>query len=1019
MNASRELRSTSASPASAPARSRLLSRLRNCARFVTRHWLSLSATSIAILAYTIFGFYFVPRIARAQLQDYVAGTLQQQLSIGEVRFNPFTFDASVSALKLTGRDGSVLVAFRQLYLDAELASLWQRAIVLDEVQLSAPDIRVVIASDASVNLAALLVRSEASSASAPPRVRIGQLAVREGRISVDDRMHAKPFKAVIAPIRFTLTDFKTDVGHRNVYHFAGTTAAGEALEWSGGFTVKPFGSQGEFKVERMQATTIDTYLQESLPFALSSGVMTLSGTYRFGLEPLTLDVALPTVAASGMLITERMPSAGNANGERASIELPEIAVDGVVFAYATRNVAVRRLDIKRARVDVRREANGSINVARLLTPTGSNVEAQTVPDTPAPLPDSAPLPLARDSSEWNVRIDTIHIDQAALVAEDWTVTPTAKLEIAPASLTVTGWTTADDAALDIDADLRIGDRGKLRTSGTVKLEPVDAVLAVDLGAFDLTSVQPYVREIAALTLHSGRLSAQGDFAISLPPETAGSFTFDGNLEIDDLRTTDNLVNEDLLRWRRLTVSELHLDPKSLTIDQVVARQPYASVVIADDATLNVSRLIERGDLGSRMTGREITPSRAPLPDVHPTTARPPPHGARSGPSLDIRIRSVQVVDGSAHFADYSIRPSFDAAILGLNGHVTGLSSAPASRAKVKLEGNVDKYAPVEITGEINLLSAAKYSDIAMNFRNMELTTFNPYSGKFAGYNISKGKLSTELKYRVEDRKLDAQHHIVLDNLEFGARTDSKDAAPIPIKLAIALLKDRNGVIDLQLPVGGSLDDPTFRLGPIIWKAFLGLLTKIVTAPFAAIGALFGGGEELAYVDFPAGSAELGPAEAEKLGKLVQALAERPQLRLDVPLTLAANEDSEALATRALAQRIPAALDETDEDARRARMSQLEALYKSLSKTPPQYPPETESESGIDWSARLGWLETQLLERLRPDQSAIDALARQRAQAVQTTVLANADVSPERVFITTDRRAELTPAGTVRMNMKLE
>ena len=178
---------------------------------------------------------------------------------------------------------------------------------------------------------------------------------------------------------------------------------------------------------------------------------------------------------------------------------------------------------------------------------------------------------------------------------------------------------------------------------------------------------------------------------------------------------------------------------------------------------------------------------------------------------------------------------------------------------------------------------------------MELTTFNPYSGKFAGYNISKGKLSTELRYKVEDRKLDAQHHIVVDNLEFGDKTDSKDAAPIPIKLAVALLKDRQGVIDLQLPVSGSLDDPKFRLGPIIWKALLGLLTKIVTAPFAALGALFGGGEELAYVDFQPGSAELPANQIEQLDKLAQALAERPQLRLDVPVTLLAAQDSKAIA----------------------------------------------------------------------------------------------------------------------------
>jgi len=385
----------------------------------------------------------------------------------------------------------------------------------------------------------------------------------------------------------------------------------------------------------------------------------------------------------------------------------------------------------------------------------------------------------------------------------------------------------------------------------------------------------------------------------------------------------------------------------------------------------------------------------------------------------MRIKSISVTGGSALFADNSIKPSFAAGILDLEGTITGLSSQPDSRAKVQLKGKVDRYAPVDIAGEVNLLSAAKYSDVALNFRNMELTTFNPYSGKFAGYNISKGKLSTELRYRVEDRKLDAQHHIVVDNLEFGDKTDSKDAAPIPIKLAVALLKDRQGVIDLQLPVSGSLDDPKFRLGPIIWKALLGLLTKIATAPFALLGSLFGGGDEMAYVDFQAGSAELPAEQIEQLNKLATALAERPQLRLDVPVTLLAEPDSKAIATTNLYARVPPLAEGSDEAAMRQRLTQLEALYKTTNKVAPEYPAETQTDKSIDWNARIEWIEARLLEGLQPDQPTLDALARERAQAVQSTVLANTAVAPERLFITTERSASLADDGRVRMELKLE
>jgi hypothetical protein len=385
----------------------------------------------------------------------------------------------------------------------------------------------------------------------------------------------------------------------------------------------------------------------------------------------------------------------------------------------------------------------------------------------------------------------------------------------------------------------------------------------------------------------------------------------------------------------------------------------------------------------------------------------------------MRIKSISVTGGSALFADNSIKPSFAAGILDLEGTITGLSSQPDSRAKVQLKGKVDRYAPVDIAGEVNLLSAAKYSDVALNFRNMELTTFNPYSGKFAGYNISKGKLSTELRYRVEDRKLDAQHHIVVDNLEFGDKTDSKDAAPIPIKLAVALLKDRNGVIDLELPVSGSLDDPKFRLAPIIWKALLGLLTKIATAPFALLGSLFGGGDQLSYVDFQPGSAEIHAAEIEQLNKLAHALSERPQLRLDVPVTLLAEEDSKAIAAANLYTSVPPLADGADEAAQKKRLAQLEALYKTANKVAPAYPAETQTDKSVDWNARISWIEARLLEGMQPDQPTLDALARQRAQAVQSTVLANTAVAPERLFITTERTASLARDGRVRMELKLE
>jgi hypothetical protein len=278
-----------------------------------------------------------------------------------------------------------------------------------------------------------------------------------------------------------------------------------------------------------------------------------------------------------------------------------------------------------------------------------------------------------------------------------------------------------------------------------------------------------------------------------------------------------------------------------------------------------------------------------------------------------------------------------------------------------------------------------------------------------------------MKYRVEERKLDAHHHVVVDNLEFGDQTNSKDAAPIPIKLGVALLKDRRGVIEVDLPVSGTLDDPQFRLGPLIWKAVVGLLTKIVTAPFAALGAMFGGGDDLQYVEFQPGSAALGDAETKKLDTLAKGLAERPEVRLNLPLTVATAADSEVVAKQALQALLPPvdAAKPFDDVAKTKRLEAFESVYLARLKTKPAYPVEMQAAKDPNIDAKLGWVQSALLDHLKPSPAALEALGQQRAGAVRDALLSNKDLNPERVFIVTKPMEAKPATGAVRMEMKLE
>lgn len=996
---------------------------------VRLHFVAIIVVAALVLLYTLFGFFAVPRIAHAQLEKYVTEQMHRQVSVGEIRFNPFAFDASIAGLALREADGTPVVGFRHLYVNAQLASIWQRAVVLKEVELSAPDIDVVVAKDGTVNLAKLAPESKEPSTgeqTALPRVRIDRLAIRDGRVGFTDKTHADPFTAAVAPIKFTLTDFTTDANYENLYDFSGTTSAGERLEWVGAFTVQPLGSAGRFRVQDLKAATLDAYAVGMLPFQLATGNATLAGNYRFAMSPtLGFEATLPLLQVRDLSIKERKATT-------APVKLPEVDIHEIALSYEKQDVGMKRIDVKGAHLDVALEPDGSISLMRLFGPESNKSKHVATPASSSPSA-GPPAPKAEQakSGEWRVHADTIQLSEATVLAEDRTVKPVAKFDLAPIALTVNGWSTDTSAKVQVDADVTINKKGKLLGKGDVQLEPLAAQLAVELKGFDLPVMQPYLDEATALTLHSGRLGVKGDVSYAATPESAPPVKFKGEVRVADLHTTDELVNEDFIKWQSLAVTGINfsMNPDKLDINRIVARQPYGKVVIAKDSTLNVTKVLSpAGAAPPPATNAEQDQSDEKKAAKDKVAAKKEPdagdtkQAAASAPMFPVNIKTIQFIDGSANFADYSIEPSFATGILELNGTVTGLSSDPKSRAKVKLDGKVDKYAPVDINGEVNLLSATAYTDLSMNFRNMELTTFNPYSGKFAGYNISKGKLSTELKYLVQDRKLDASHHVVIDNLEFGDKTDSKDAAPIPLKLAVALLKDRHGIIDLNVPVSGTLDDPKFRLGPIIWKAVLNLLTKIVTAPFAALGALFGGGEEMQFVDFNAGSAELPVEQTDKLNKLAKALVERPQLKLNVPLTVVSAQDSEAIARAALNEKLPPntlAEPPKDDAAKRQRIATLEKVYKEVAKSAPAYPPETQTDKGVDFDARLKFLEQSLLDRFKPDDAALTALAQQRARAVQDTLLANTELSPERVFITAERSEGKTQSQQVRMELKLE
>jgi hypothetical protein len=408
--------------------------------------------------------------------------------------------------------------------------------------------------------------------------------------------------------------------------------------------------------------------------------------------------------------------------------------------------------------------------------------------------------------------------------------------------------------------------------------------------------------------------------------------------------------------------------------------------------------------------------------------------------MAISIGTVRIANGSAHFADFWIQPNYAVSLQSLNGTIVGLSSDPKSRAKVNLEGKVDRYAPAQIGGEINLLSAGLFTDMKVGFKGVEMTSATPYSGRFAGYKIEKGKLSIDVHYQVENRQLKAEQRFVVDQLQLGERVESPDAVHLPLKIAVALLKDRNGVIDIDLPLTGSLDDPKFRIGPLIWKALVGLLTKIATAPFALLGHLFGGSEEMNLIDFEPGGTALDAAGNERIASLIKALNERPQLQLDVPASYAPDIDRSVLASRklnekllALAQQQPtgkkgeqAPADESALADPAQRFDLLQAQYRLDFGAEAPLPSATAAvvaagkkksdAQAID--AANSELTTAITEKQPVTDRDLQELGQARAHAIQDALLGSGEIDPARIFILGAKETKPTQ-NKVRLELSLK
>lgn len=945
-----------------------------------RIWMP-GAAVLALGLYAAVGFWWAPRLLHDAIEREASAALRVPVQVGEVITHPFTFEVTVRDLRVDD-PARPLLAWERLYLDFELASLWRGAWSFKVVRINGPFARAIIGPDGALNLAALVPPEDPTAAEAAPlpAVIIDQLVVSGGAVAFADRSRREQPEKTLAPIRFELAGFRT-TPEGGGFTLSAASESGERFDWRGRLSLQPIASQGHFEVRGLKARSVWEFASEQLPFELTDGEFELAGEYDFRYDQaMQLEATLPAFTGRGLAL--------RASGADADwVSLPALSVRDTRLSLARSRVDVGAVTLDGARVTAWREPDGSVNLLRLATATGEAGEATGPADAPEV---EAPL-------QWTVNLASLELNDAAVDFEDRAVTPAVRFALAPVSLGLR------ELGLDLDRPVPLRFAATLDGAATLAAEgevtpgTVAADLAVKMDAIALAKLQPYLADIAAVDIRDGRASAEGRLQLA-EAGAAPWLRFEGQARVDGFEVVDRAQRQPLASWDGLDLEgiTLALAPESLRVARVTARRPFLRAVVSQDQSLNLVRVFS---------------------PVSPTGTAPAvalPAAAPTAPPMPVRIDEVRVQAATLSFADLFIQPNFQARIESLDGRIRGLSSAPGARAKVDLAGFVvNRFSPVTITGELDPFRYDQHTDLALKFSNIDLPVFNPYSGRYAGFAIAKGKLSTELTYRIRDRQLDAGHHVVLDQLEWGEATDSQDKVSLPIRLATSLLKDRDGVIDLQLPVAGTLDDPSFRVGPVVWQVLKNIVVKIVTAPFAFLGSLFEGAEDAQFVVFAPGEPALTPEQQASLAALARGLAERPQLRITVPAVQVPALDAPAVAERGLAGALAAqagvapaefefaALDADDQ------VEALRDLYKArfdrrAKPTDPPAPPEDADRAtrrALADAHELQWLRGELLPLFTPDDAALAALAQARAEAIQSALLAEGVLEPTRVFVT--------------------
>jgi hypothetical protein len=834
------------------------------------------------------------------------------------------------------------------------------------------------------------LQEEQEKESTPFKLLVDKIEIRDGVVFFEDNLPAGGFDTAAREINIDIRDFSLDAKSRVPLSLSLETDREEIITLNGHFLLDPFTLALQTELRNIHMAAYEPYYQDIYSVPLGG---------RLDLQTnLAISPEQPLLISDGMITWRDAYMAFN---EREGLGVALVNISDLSF-----DLGKKRLEVGTARYE-----DGRVNFSR--SPEGqwsflSNNFPILKKLTEAP--DEQPASVVTEEGPvFSYHIGELAIKNWAFEVDDNLPATPARIEARDFNLTFNNLAAPERTESPFVFSTIFQRKGRIEIEGTASLADLSVKMNTRLKKIPLATFAPYIAEQANLVLADGYLDARLESTVNAGTEPLQA-TIDGDVGISRFYLLDSLHQEDLLKWDSLQFAGINgqAEPLTLKIKSITLSDYFAKILIDEEARLNLTEafrkeapVVTSGEAGMDAESAE-TPLTEEVVEVIEETAE------GSSPSPEISIGTVTLQGGQVDFTDRNLPRPFRADMRELGGRIRGLSSNPTTRAEVDLRGRLRGQSPLAINGTINPLAEKLFLDLKLNFNDIELGPLSPYSGTYVGYLIEKGKLNLMLEYYIEDDQLKAKNEVFLDQFTFGKAVESEQATGLPVKLAVALLKDSNGEIHLDIPVYGSLDDPQFSIGGVVWTVIKNLLVKAATSPFALLGALIGGGEEdFSNVSFEYGSARLSAAEKDKLQKMAQALVDRPSLDVEVSGFIDPDNDAEGYRREQLSgeikrlkyldlvkeKKLPE--ETTEEDVVVPAEEYADYLWQVYRKADF---PKPSNFIGMTKKLPESEMEKLIYTNTSVIQDNLSDLAEARAIAVQNFLIEKGQLAPERLFL---------------------